>query len=295
MDFLVYLLFLFLQGVIPLFPLKFIQFMARVKGRAFYYIMPIRRSTALSNLRHAFPEKTDDEIRRIVKLCYINVLTVIAEFFYMRKLSLEKIGEFIKVTNIELMTDKLKLNKGLIMISAHFGNWEMTAFGVSQMLGIPLNVVVKEQTNRKVDKAINKLRTAKGNKMIDMRNSLREILSVLKGNGIVAMLGDQAAPKENIKVDFFIKDVPAFEGTAKIAIKTGAAVLFGVSTRDDDGTYSLTLHEIDTAKYKDASDENVKALTQEHVNMLIKYIEQRPDHWLWFHKRFKNVLINADE
>jgi KDO2-lipid IV(A) lauroyltransferase len=171
----------------------------------------------------------------------------------------------------------------------------MTAFGVSQMLGIPLNVVVKEQTNRKVDKAINKLRTAKGNKMIDMRNSLREILSVLKGNGIVAMLGDQAAPKENIKVDFFIKDVPAFEGTAKIAIKTGAAVLFGVSTRDDDGTYSLTLHEIDTAKYKDASDENVKALTQEHVNMLIKYIEQRPDHWLWFHKRFKNVLINADE
>ena len=295
MNFPVYLLFIFLQGVIPLFPLKFIQFMARVKGRMFFYFIPIRKSTAISNLKLAFPEKTDDEILRIVKMCYINVLTVIAEFFYMRKLSLEKLRELMKITNIDLLKDKLNQGRGLILISAHFGNWELTAFGVSQMLGVPFNVVVKEQSNRKIDKAINKLRTEKGNRMIDMRNPLREILSVLKGNGIVAMLGDQAAPKENIKVDFFIKDVPAFEGTARIAIKTGAAVSFGVSTRNDDGTYSLTLHDVDTSKYKESTDENVRALTQDHVNLLVEYIRQRPDHWLWFHKRFKNVRINAEE
>lgn len=295
MNFPVYLLFLILEAVIPLFPLKFIQFIARLKGKLFYYFIPIRKSTAISNLKLAYPEKTENEISRIVKLCYVNILTVIAEFFYMRKLSCEKLGEFMKVTNIELMKDKLKQGRGLLMISAHFGNWELTAYGVSQMLGLPINVVVKEQTNRKVSEAINRIRSAKGNRMIDMRNSLRDILTALNGNGIVAMLGDQAAPKENIKVDFFIKDVPAFEGTAKIAIKTGAAVLFGVSTRDDDGTYSLTLHEIVTLKYNDTSDENVRALTQDHVNLLIKYIDQRPDHWLWFHRRFKNVQINAEK
>jgi KDO2-lipid IV(A) lauroyltransferase len=194
-----------------------------------------------------------------------------------------------KVSNIELIPKALSKGKGLILISAHFGNWELTAFGVSQLCGVPFNVIVKEQSNKKLDKKINQLRTLKGNRMIDMRNPLREVLSSLKENKIVAMLGDQAAPKENVKVNFFVNDVPTFEGTARFAIKTGAAVLFGVSTRDDDFTYSLTLHEIDTSKYPDASDENIKALTQEHVNLLVNYIRQRPDHWLWFHRRFKNV------
>jgi KDO2-lipid IV(A) lauroyltransferase len=268
--------------------------MARLKGKAFYYLIPVRRSTAESNLKLAFPEKSEHEIDEIVKGCYVNVLTVIAEFFYMKKLSAGALQNLMKVTNIELIKEKLKAGKGLILISAHFGNWELTAYGVSQLCGIPFHVVVKEQTNKKVDEAINLIRKSRGNRMIDMRNSLREILGVLHSNGIVAMLGDQSAPKENIRINFFIKDVPAFEGTAKIAIKTGAGVLFGVSTRNNDGTYSLTLHEIDTSKFKDASDENIKELTQEHVNLLVGHIRQRPDHWLWFHRRFKNVLSSRE-
>jgi lauroyl/myristoyl acyltransferase len=61
-----------------------------------------------------------------------------------------------------------------------------------------------------------------------------------------------------------VKGVPTFEGTAKIAIKTGAAVFFGVSTRNDNGTYSLTFREIDIKSIKNTSEENVKALTQDH-------------------------------
>jgi KDO2-lipid IV(A) lauroyltransferase len=289
MNFPVYLLFLFLEKLIPLFPLPFLQFIAKFKGKLFYYILPIRKKTAYSNLKLAFPEKSEREIRKIIMDCYSNVLTVITEFFYMRKFSIEKLADFMKVTNIELISDSLKKGKGLILISAHYGNWELTAYGVSQLCGVPFNVIVKEQSNKKVNKRINCIRTSKGNVMIDMRNSLREVLTALKENKIVAMLGDQAAPKENVKVNFFINDVPAFEGTARFAIKTGAAVLFGVSVRNEDRTYSVTLHEIDTSKYKDATDENIRALTQEHVNLLVEQIRKKPDHWLWFHRRFKNV------
>ncbi len=289
MDFLVYVLFVLLKVMIPIFPLKFVQFAAKVKGKMFYYILPIRKKTAISNLMIAFPEKNENEIKEIVKGCYVNVITVIAEFFYMKKLSIERLGGFLKVENIELIDEKLKQGKGLIFISGHFGNWELTAYGIPKLLDKSLNVVVKEQTNKKVSAEIDRIRTSGGNRMIDMRNSIREILTALKNNEMVAMLGDQAAPRENVKVDFFVKNVPAFEGTAKIAIKTGAAVLFGVSTRNDDVTYSLRFHEIDTSKYKDTSDENVRALTQEHVDLLVEYIKLRPDHWLWFHRRFKNV------
>ncbi len=289
MDFLVYVLFVMLKVMIPVFPLKFVQFIAKVKGKFFYYIIPIRKKTAISNLKLAFPGKSEKEINEIVKGCYVNVMTVIAEFFYLKKLRVERLGSFLQVENIELIDEKLKQGKGLIFISGHFGNWELTAYGIPKLLGKSLNVVVKEQTNKKVNEGIDRIRTSGGNKMIDMRNSIREILTALKSNEMVAMLGDQAAPRENVKVDFFVKDVPTFEGTAKIAIKTGAAVLFGVSTRNNDGTYSLRFHEIDSSKYKDTSEENVKALTQEHVNLLVEYIRLRPDHWLWFHRRFKNA------
>jgi Kdo2-lipid IVA lauroyltransferase/acyltransferase len=291
MNFLVYLLFLFLEKIIPLFQLSFWHFIARIEGNLFYYIVPIRKRVAYDNLKLAFPEKSDKEIHKIIKGCYINVLTVIAEFFYMRNFSIEKLAEFMKVTNLEIINEKLKTGKGLILVSGHFGNWELTAYGVSRLCGKPFHVIVKEQSNKKVNERINKIRSEKGNVMIDMRNSLREVLTALKENKIVAMLGDQAAPKENVKVDFFIEGVPTFEGAARFALKTGAAVLFGVSTRNDDGTYSLTLHEIDTSKYTEAMEENIRALTQEHVNLLIEYIKQRPDHWLWFHRRFKNVNV----
>jgi lauroyl/myristoyl acyltransferase len=67
-------------------------------------------------------------------------------------------------------------------------------------------------------------------------------------------------------------------------------VLFGVSERNSDGNYSLTFQDIDTGKYADSGDDNVRALTQEHVNLLIEHIKRRPDHWLWFHRRFKHVV-----
>lgn len=285
----VYILFLILKAIVPIFPLPLVRFNAKVIGSFFYYFIPVRKSTAYNNLKLAMPEKTSKEINRIIKGCYKNVFTVIGEFLCMQKFSDEKMRKIMNITNKELLYERLKNGKGVILISAHFGNWELTAYGGARVLGKNLNVVVKEQSNKRLDKAINEIRSSAGNSMIEMRGSLRGILSALRAGEIVAMLGDQAAPKENMRVNFFISNVPAFEGTAKIAIKTGASVLFAVPVRNELGNYDITIKEIDTSGYKDASEENVKALTQEHIDLLVEQIRKRPDHWLWFHRRFKNV------
>ncbi|MBZ0202210.1 MAG: hypothetical protein K8I03_04255 [Ignavibacteria bacterium] len=289
MHFAVYILFLILKVIVPILPLPLVRFNARVIGAFFYYLIPVRKSTALSNLKLAFPEKSNKELNRIIKGCYRNVFTVIGEFLCMQRFSDEEMNKIMRITNPELIYSKLKTGRSLILISAHFGNWELTAYGCARTLGKKLNVVVKEQSNKRLDKAINEMRSSAGNKMIEMRGSLRGILNALHGGEIVAMLGDQAAPKENIRINFFVNDVPAFEGTAKIAIKTGAAVLFGVSVRNEEGNYEVTMQEIDTSKFTEASEENVKDLTQMHIDLLVEQIRKRPDHWLWFHRRFKNV------
>jgi KDO2-lipid IV(A) lauroyltransferase len=127
--------------------------------------------------------------------------------------------------------------------------------------------------------------------MIEMKTALRDVLKLLKENKIVAMIGDQSAPSESAaKVNFFVPDVPMFEGAARFAIKTSAPVAFGVPFRNDDGTYSITLHDINMDKYKEYNDENVRALTQEHASLLEIAIKQSPGHWLWFHRKFKNIL-----
>jgi KDO2-lipid IV(A) lauroyltransferase len=205
-------------------------------------------------------------------------------------LDLEKVKKLVNVTNPELINNKLKLGKGLVLISAHFGNWELIAYSVSMICGEPFNIIVKEQSNKVIDKKINRIRESGGNKMIYMETSLKSILKLLASNKIVAMLGDQSAPKESpVKTDFFMKNVPTFEGAARFAIRTGAPVIFGVPVRNKDHTYSITLIELDTLKYKEYNESNIAKLTQEHVDLLKEHITAHPDHWLWFHRRFKNV------
>jgi KDO2-lipid IV(A) lauroyltransferase len=291
MNFLIYVLFLFLEKIIPLFPLKFIQRIAKLKGLFFYYFIPIRKKVAYKNIQLAFPEKSDDEIKSIIKGAYINVFTVISEFFYMRKLDDEKLRKLVNPKGLCKLQDKLEEGKGLVIISAHFGNWELTAYGGARIVGVPFNVIVKEQSNKLIDKKINYIRKSAGNKMIEMTGAAREVLYLLRHNKVVALLGDQTAPKENsVRIKFFADDVPAFEGAARFAIKTRTPVVFGVSVRRNDGTYDIIIREIDINKYPEYNEENFNKFTQEHADILAEIIKAYPDHWLWFHKRFKHVM-----
>lgn len=290
MNFLAILLFWKLRILTFFIPLKIARMLASLYGNIFYYFIPIRKVTAKKNLQICFPEKTEKEILSIIKGCYKNVITVIFEFFYMDRLTTSDYETQIKVSNPELIKEKLSSGKGLIIVCAHFGNWEWMAFGVSKLFGYRLNVIVKEQSNKKIDSLITKIRESGGNRMINMPHSLKEGLSLLRNNEIVAMLGDQTAPVEsNVRTNFFVNEVPTFGGAAAFAIKTGAALVFGVPFRNSDGTYKLRLMEIDTSKFEKYSEEAINSLTQEHVNLLKEAIIEKPSLWLWFHRRFKHV------
>jgi len=291
MDLLVYILYIFLHAFIPIFPLRFSQFMAKLWGKIFYYFIPIRKKAARDNIKLCFPDVSKKETNKIIKEAYINVITVIFEFQYFTKLDDDTIKKIVKIKYPNHIKEELVHGKGLIIISAHFGNWELMAYGGGKIFNEPIHVIVKEQTNKKIDKKINAIREYKGNKMIEMRQSVREVLRLMKENKAVAMLGDQSAPAENsIKVNFFIPDVPMFEGPARFAIKTGAQVFFGIPFRNNDGTYNVDIIDIDMSKYAVYNEENIKALTQEHASLLEAAIRKRPGHWLWFHRKFKHIL-----
>jgi KDO2-lipid IV(A) lauroyltransferase len=194
------------------------------------------------------------------------------------------------IINSEEMRKKFAPGRGIVFVGGHFGNWEIMAYGGAAIFGKPLNVIVKEQKNRALDRRINMVRQHNGNRMIEMKKAPREVFKALQDNEIVAFLSDQSAPAESVRINFFGKELTAFEGPASFALKTGAPVFFGVPFRDDEYNYSLRAIEVDTAKYGGYSQENVRALTQELNSLLEEHIIMKPGHWLWFHKRFKSVL-----
>jgi KDO2-lipid IV(A) lauroyltransferase len=262
--------------------------MAELKGKVFYYVIPIRKQAALKNLRFAFPEKNEKELKDILKKCYVNVIKIIIEFFYIPKLAKapESIRKVIKIDNEGILTGLLKQGRGAVVISGHFGNWELMAYGAPLIFNEQFNIIVKEQSDSKINKEINKIRKLNGNELIYMHEGLKRILTLLKQNKAVVFLSDQSPTNEgSVPVKFFSENVPVFEGAARFAVKTGSPVLFGVPHRQKDNTLILETEVIDTTIFN-----TVESLTQAHASLLEKHISQQPEMWLWFHKRFKSFI-----
>ncbi|MBU2472170.1 MAG: lysophospholipid acyltransferase family protein [Bacteroidetes bacterium] len=291
--FIEYLLFQLLRLIILALPLKWVQRLG-VKLADFAFIaLTKRRSIAVENLQHAFPEKTQEELEQIARNAFRNLGISICEFLWFPNLTPNILKKIVEHKNINLMIDGHKSGKGMIMLSGHFGNWELIALASAYVSQIPFTIIVKTQKNTLVDKVINHHRTIFGNKVIAMEFAVREILSTLKNGGIVAMVADQSAPKESVFVPFFGRDVATYQGPAIFALRSGAPVQMGIIIRKPDFTYDVIIEEIDTSDISEYNEANVLELTKRHTAVLEKYIRLYPDHWMWTHRRWKNIKKNS--
>ncbi|MCL4540444.1 MAG: hypothetical protein M1469_05650 [Bacteroidetes bacterium] len=277
--------------LLRLFPLRRVQKMAASLGRFAYRHIPIRGDVARANLHLCFPEKEDGEIEKILEESYVNIATVLFEFLYFPKFTRENLRNFIDFSDemYRLIESDLEKGKGLIMISGHFSNWELIALTVGALSPKNLLIIVHPFHNEAVDNVAEGYRSHLGNITVPMGKSIRAALNQLTSNGILALLADQSAAKESPTARFFGVEVPTFQGPSSFALRTGAAVQVGFMIRTEDGKYRVDLQRVDYNDLKDESEENVRELTQRHVNILEDYIRRYPDKWLWFHKRFKHV------
>lgn len=270
-------------------PLKSVQVLGKALGQVAYNLLTKRRAITLDNLKNAFPEKSDTELKTITKGVFQNLAISICEFLWFPNLTDERLRKLVKYNDLDIMTDRHKLGRGMIMLAGHFANWELIAFATAHAIKIPLNIIVKTQTNKKVDRVINRHRTKSGNRVVTMEQSVREILSTLNNGGIVAMIADQSAPKESVFVEFFGRAVATFQGPAIFALRTGAPLQMGVLIRQPDFTYEAIIEEIDYSDLKEYNEQNVIELTQRHTALLEKYIRKYPELWMWTHRRWKNI------
>jgi len=261
--------------------------LAKILAYFFYYFIPIRKEVVLKNLKIAFPELNDVEIRKLAKKTYKNLFIVLVEILYLPHLKKEEIENLVHIKNPEVIYNALELNKGLIFVSAHFGNWEILALSSALKLKTQFSIVTKPLRNPFVDEFINNWRTKFGNKVVPLGLSVKNIFKELLEKKIVALLADQRASENSLQMNFFNKLTHVYEGPAVLSIKTGAPLIFAIAIRNNDYTYRVELQEI-TKPDLENEQEKIKVMTEKYISLLEDYIRIYPEQWLWFHNRWRH-------
>jgi len=283
-----YILFLSFSKFFQLLGLNLSRKFSFLIAALFYYIIPIRKKTVLENLHNAFPDYDEKKIKNIAFGSYKSFAIALAEILYMPAMSKEDIKKQVDCNNMELIREKYEENNGVILLSAHFGNWEYMATSVAAQLNISLSVVIKPQRNPYVTNWMNKARTRWNNEIVPLGISIKQTYQTLKDKKIVAMVADQRGPEESIKINFFGKNLSVHTGPAALALKTGAPVLYGISVRQDDCSYKSVMTEISKENLPESNEEKIIELSQRHMTYLEGYIREYPEQWLWMHKRWKH-------
>ena len=281
-----YILFLLFSKIFQLLGLKLSRKLSPILAALFYYFIPIRKATVLENLRNAFPDYCENKIRKIAFANYKSFAITLMEIFCLP--STNDIEKKVNCKNLNLIIDRYIENNGVILLSAHFGNWEYMAISMGVQLGIPLAVVVKRQRNPYVTNWMNRVRTKWNNTIVHLGISIRDVYQILKEQQIVAMVADQRGPREGEKVNFFGRDLSVHTGPAALALKTGAPILYGISVRQKDYSYETTFTEISKENLSGSHEEKVKQLSQKHMSYLEDFVRKYPEQWLWMHKRWKH-------
>ncbi len=279
-----------LGWIASLLPPKFRGHLGMCIGNFLFLIPSKRKKIALYNLRIAFPDKSFDELKKIARKSFQNLSIVFIETSAAEFFSEKDITKLIKINNIELVPQLLSQNKGLIFLSAHYGNWEYAAIAAGIYSKVPINVIVQKQKNKFVNKSITKTRTKFGNNVVPMNNAARQIIHAIRKNEAIAMLVDQSAKfgKDNF-IDFFTTPALTYDAPAELALRFRTPIVYGFAFRNQDFTYTIDLKELDFSDLS-YSKENIKILTRRHVEALEKQILKAPEQWVWEHKRWKHSV-----
>lgn len=254
----------------------------------FFYIIPIRKAVTVDNIKNAFPQLDSKQVNKTAFRSYRSFAITLAEIMILPSMTREKMIKILKCTNLDLISKKFEEGNGVILLSAHFGNWEYGANSVSLQANKKFNIIVKNLRNPLVSEWMNKMRTKWLNEVVSLGVSVRQIYIDLKEKNIVAMIADQRGPEDSIKLDFFGRKTSVLVGPAVLSLKTGAPLIFGIAVRQKDYSYKMNIVEISKDNLPDEFNAKIAELSRRHLHYLESVIRENPEQWLWMHNRWKH-------
>ncbi|MEW5895274.1 MAG: lysophospholipid acyltransferase family protein [Candidatus Omnitrophota bacterium] len=249
-----------------------------------YFVSPRDRKAVHDNL---FVILNDHEkAHQIAREVFQNFGKYLTEFFRMEKFTEAFVKQNVVLENRELLEEGLKKGRGVIIMTAHIGNWELGGLALSRF-GFPLTAIALPHRERSVNELFNHQRESAGVTVVPVHSAIRRCIRTLKQNGIIALLADRDFSATGIPMDFFNRRTMIPRGPAMFAYRTGATVLPMFLTRNPDGTFRISISEpLDLPDDPQKMDEREfnHHFAKQQVTALEKAIKRNPSQWLVFRK-----------
>ncbi len=264
------------------------RMVVRVLTLSAYLGLTRLRRVGERNLELALPELPRVERIRILRGLFRNLGAQLVEFCRMPRYTAENTRGWIRTDGLENYLAAKARGKGVLVLTGHLGGWELSSFYHS-LMGHPMGMVIRRLDNRLLDDYVNHIRCLHGNRVLHKDDFARGLLTAMRAGETVGILMDtNMTPPQGVFVKFFGITACTASGLARVALKTGAAVVPGFLVWESaEGKYVLHFGpELRFAK-SDDHEADILAATQQCNDVLESWIRRYPDQWLWIHRRWK--------
>lgn len=275
----------FFLYLVSLLPLRVLYLLSDFAFIIIFYVIKYRRKVVRENLLNSFPEKSEEEINGIEKRFFRYLADLIFETVKMLSISEKEVFRRFTFTNTELLRKFESQNKSCLLAVGHYGNWEWCTIVTPLIVKSKPLIIYKPLNNNIFNEVFKRAREKSGTLMVRMKMTLREMARFKNQLTVTVFATDQtpalADPHEWIK--FLNQPTAIFMGIEKIARSTNYPVIFCDLNRVKRGYYSCDFKLV----HDNPATTTDKEITLKHAKILENRIKQKPEFWLWSHKRWK--------
>ena len=272
---------------IQLLPSRIGLFVAKKAALLAYWGLPSYTKITIENLKAALAgERTERELQAISRRVFENLGKNALEMVHLKRLNVDTIDGIVQMQNREILDNALEKGKGVIIVTAHFGNWELMPAAL-RIKGYSGAVIGRRIYFDRYDRFLNRLRAVHDVSVIYRDESPRKALKVLKANGVLGIVADQDVNSvDGVFVNFFGQKAYTPVGPVALALASGAPLVPAFMLRDD-GLHRLIFEKpIDLSDTGD-KEKDMTGNTQRWSDVVESYIRRYPEQWVWMHRRWK--------
>ena len=274
-----------IKSLLTITPKKWISPISKYFSLFIYSIDKKHRSIAMTNLDLAYEDTlSQDKKIEVVKKTYLNLLLSLFDVIENQKTTREKILEKVSFKNEEILEKAINKGQNIVLMTAHYGNWELIPLAISARFA-PLSVVGRKLDSEKMDSLLKENREQFDIDVIEKSGAMRNMIKSIKKKRILGLLVDQNI-SDGILVNFFGKPVKHTHSISVLARKFDITIIPVFITRENN--YLLTFYKPLEYSITNNKEKDILELTQKQADITEEIIRKKPEEWFWLHKRWKD-------
>ena len=276
-----------LKSFIAQIPNAYLLFFGKILGYLLYYLAIPQRRIVRHNLLFSLVESAPQQIQSMTKRIFQHFGITILELLQMTCFSKQDLNSKVRVENIEILIDAIAKQKGVVLITAHLGNYETAAQAVPCFLGMQMSSVAKKMRNVRLNRFIHNLRTRFGNKVIYKKGALPEMMQRLRRGEMVGIMMDISRRFDGVEVIFFGRRATATPSAALLGLRCKSPIIPGFCHRNANGELVVQIEPpIEIQRTKDLRSD-LQFNTQLITDRVERAVRNYPEQWNWMLKRWK--------